>query len=986
MTNTTQNLSNPRLPLLRLDVQKRQSWTAPAQIMTAGDKGYLQPFTFTDSWKTYNTDVSSLGLRATKPDGQIADYADIFAVDSQTDDETIYTAKLPEQLFQAPGTVTCYIYDTDGKNILASSNNFQYEVFAQFYDPEKSISYVKDLEAVKAKLNLAADNAAKYVKDIQDASTDASQVYIDYTQDINKALDDAKGKITDAVNTGTGKLDNLEKQYLDKYNDLLKKLPTLSTDQQNAVNKALNKITTDGQNAIKAVQDDWTNQKKTLSDAMASFKTNTLNKVNDLTTALDSINKDTLPALNKKLEDTTKAVQDAKADFAKIDLTKYALKDNVYTKDEVDQKLKDFKPQDLTGYAKTSDLNGYETKADLTNTLKDYAKADAIPDTSSFATKQDLNTKADKTSLDGVYKDLEKAASIDDVNKVLGDYATKEDLTTKADKAELNDYAKKADLPSMPDLSQYATKQDLTGKADKGDLNGLVKGATVNGGDEIKPDKNGILPITVETTAPVDTSNLATKDELNAKADKIELNDYATKEELSEKANEADLNNYATKEDLDTKADKTELSDYAKKADIPSVPDTSQFATKTDLSTKADTTALDAYETKDDAKQALDTKTDKTEFNDSINHMIAVIGVNGQMIMPSNGLATLPPYPDTSNLATKDELNTKADKSSLNDYAKKTDIPAPVDTSKFATKTDVIIPDSKLADLARANQILHTNTIKAGELDNYRDKFTDYKGNNPYTSLGIGPGTKIKASANGYSNTYAVLGINSLNQKPTPKNDNYQSDNSWLVLANCMPLAFNGAPNGDGADMYDPNDIDTALGKFDTQLKSEFTNSDYYLDQNLKLETTNSDTATVSNSIATLLNQFMIWGQELLPVKNSNPEFFETVEFQQQPLFKLYPQIFQNWYSDSNYRWKNIGSSGGYGFYLAEESADGKKRACAIPSSRGYLAPGILDYSDSSQIVPNRGLVVYFAVMLTHNNWVMPGPITLGDGDDTVQG
>ncbi|MDY6064965.1 MAG: hypothetical protein SPI59_01400 [Finegoldia sp.] len=221
-------------------------------------------------------------------------------------------------------------------------------------------------------------------------------------------------------------------------------------------------------------------------------------------------------------------------------------------------------------------------------------------------------------------------------------FATKEELRggleTKLDSTALDTFetemvnalSDKADKSELPDLSKYALKTDI-------------------------PEGQ-------------DLSAYATKLELNDKADKSQLNDYALKTEIPEVQ---DLSAYALKTDIPESQD---LSAYATKVDLESkadkgeLPDLSNYALKSDIPEEAD---LSAYATKTEVTQGLDLKASQTDFE--------------ELIIEYNGILDL--KADKSDL--NEALSFKADKTQLESYALKSEIPESVDTSNLATKDEL---------------------------------------------------------------------------------------------------------------------------------------------------------------------------------------------------------------------------------------------------------------------------------------------------------
>lgn len=155
------------------------------------------------------------------------------------------------------------------------------------------------------------------------------------------------------------------------------------------------------------------------------------------------------------------------------------------------------------------------------------------------------------------------------------------------------------------------------------------------------------------------------------------------KESIPEPYNDTEI-----KEDITTlqsaKADKSEIPDISNLASKDEIPDTSTLATKTELeeglSTKANTSALNGLATKEELNSKANTSDvySKTEVDQKIDEAI----VGGEIDL-SNYYTKSETYsksevdgmiPDISGLATKTELESKADVSSLDNLATKTEL------------------------------------------------------------------------------------------------------------------------------------------------------------------------------------------------------------------------------------------------------------------------------------------------------------------------
>lgn len=197
-------------------------------------------------------------------------------------------------------------------------------------------------------------------------------------------------------------------------------------------------------------QADHENDVKKINETLETYaKKSELPSMDGLETKADheaDINK-----LNKAL--------DSKADKTALD--NYALKTDLPAS------------PDLSSYAKTADLAAYETSANHKADIDKLNKAlEAKADASAIPSLPDMNKYALKTDLKNV--DLTGYLTKDDADHLLGE---------KANESELAEYAKKTDLPPVPNLTVYAKVTDvakaLNNKADKDELREYAKTADV---------------------------------------------------------------------------------------------------------------------------------------------------------------------------------------------------------------------------------------------------------------------------------------------------------------------------------------------------------------------------------------------------------------------------------------------------------------------------------------------------------------------------
>lgn len=295
-----------------------------------------------------------------------------------------------------------------------------------------------------------------------------------------------------------------------------------------------------------------------------------------------------------------------------VDLSDY------YTKEQVNQQIKENKTTvDLTDYVKREELADLAKKQDVPAVALDTSKrtltingtAINIPD------KVDLSNYATKAELPKVSLDVESRkitigdaslnipasvdlsnyytkAQIDDKlasaaaggkvdlsgyvkTEQLNDYAKKQDVPSvvyNADKKQLTINGVNVDLPNNVDLSDYVRKEDTADFAKKSDIPTVPKITLNTAKRTLTVNSNVInIPDSVNLSGYAKTSDLADyarKSDIPAAPD---LSQYALKSDIKT----VDLTPYLTKVDADT--------EYAKKSDIPVIPDMSGYALKSDI-------------------------------------------------------------------------------------------------------------------------------------------------------------------------------------------------------------------------------------------------------------------------------------------------------------------------------------------------------------------------------------------------------------------
>ena len=278
----------------------------------------------------------------------------------------------------------------------------------------------------------------------------------------------------------------------------------------------------------------------------------------------------TLDDLRKDLhDDVADAVKHVKIDPSAIDLSDYAKKSDVpaVTLDvnnrtlTIDKQTIDIPNNvDLSGYAKsedvpnvkynsqtktltvngvtveipsTVDLSNYYTKSQIDDKLASAVSGGKV-DLSGYVKTEQLNDYAKKTDVPSVvYDSSKKTLTINGVNVDLPDNVDLSDYVRKEDTA---DFAKKSDIPTVPVIALDTAKRTLT-----------VNGNVIN------------IPNSVDLSGYVKVDQLsdyARKSDIPASPD---LSEYAKKSDIKA----VDLTPYITKAAADAK--------YATKADVENV-------------------------------------------------------------------------------------------------------------------------------------------------------------------------------------------------------------------------------------------------------------------------------------------------------------------------------------------------------------------------------------------------------------------------------
>lgn len=716
------DLQKVTLPLLILDVEHNDQKQALAHVLNQHDAGYVQPFILNSGDDAYDVPAEDFHFRATRPDGQIIDVDNSDGSLVEKGDQN-WLLNLPTGVTEAPGLVKCVVYAKDGEHVLASSQQIMYNVVPAFdVDDVNHVSYVPDLDKLKANLqNLlgeAQDQVSRLAGITAGDKQAAEQALKEELDKLDKQagdwLDGKKANINKQIADIVKQSSGLDEAYKQAYKEEIDKLAgQTSQDYEAKLQAVIDKLNADKQASLQAINDDWTKQKGSLQTDITGFKADLTKQVESITDAVNTINTTDLPEIQAKVNSFKDALDKLNSQISSIKL-------DYYTKDEIDNKLDGLKAgttPDLADLKKqvqdnTTSLQSKVGKDELVN----YAlKSDITqPDLTGYAKTEDINkeldTKADKTALDAyaLKSELPAMPDLSAYAKVtaLENYATKQALDAyalKTDLPDLTSYAKKTDLPAPVDLTPYAKKADLP------DVSGLETQA--DHANDVKK-----INETLETYAK--KSELPSTDGLETKAD-----------------HEADVDKL--NKALDSKADKTALDAYALKTDVPAAPDLTGYAKKSDLPTVpsldgyAKTADLAAYET------SADHKTDIDKLNKALEAKADISAIPALPDMSQYALKTDLKNVDLTGYLTKDDadrlLGEKANESELADYAKKTDLPPVPNLTVYAKVTDVakalnnkadkdeLVDYAKTADVEKANTAA-TNANKVANMAMYNSQ------------------------------------------------------------------------------------------------------------------------------------------------------------------------------------------------------------------------------------------------------------------------
>lgn len=679
------DLQKVTLPLLILDVEHNDQKQALAHVLNQHDAGYVQPFILNSGDDTYDVPAENFHFRATRPDGQIIDVDNSDGSLVEKGDQN-WLLNIPTGLTEAPGLVKCVVYAKDNGRVLASSQQIMYNVMPAFdVEDVNHVSYVPDLDKLKANLQDLVGKAQEQISRLAGITAGdkqaAEQALKEELDKLGKQagdwLDSEKANVNNQIADIVKQSSGLDEAYKQAYKEEIDKLAgQTGKDYEAKLQAVIDKLNADKQASLQAINDDWTKQKVSLQSEFAGFKDNLASQVKSITDSVNALNTSDLPAIQSKVNSFKDALDKLNSQISAIKL-------DYYTKDEIDNKLDGLKAgttPDLADLKKQVQDNAASLQSKVgKDELANYAlKSDITqPDLTGYAKTADVNkeldTKADKTALDAyaLKSELPAMPDLSAYAKVtaLENYATKQALDAYALKTDLPDltaYAKKSDLPAPVDLTGYAKKTELpdvsnleTQADHANDVKKINETLETYAKKSELPDASG-LETKADHKADIDKLNKA----LDNKADKTALDNYALKTDvpaspdLTGYAKKTDLAAYETSENHKADIDKINkaLESKADVSAIPALPDMSQYALKTDLKN----VDLTGYLTKEDAEHLLGEKANESELADYAKK------------------TDLPPVPNLTVYAKVTDvakaLNNKADNDALREYAKTADV------------------------------------------------------------------------------------------------------------------------------------------------------------------------------------------------------------------------------------------------------------------------------------------------------------------------
>lgn len=515
-----------------------QSWVAPTKLMYQGDKGYNQPFILTNAWQEYDVTADNLAFSARKPDGQVIEIENEPTRFVQK--EGVWYFKLPDELTQAVGEVSCFFYVKDDTGIVASTTKFAYYVEAKFTESEISFSYVSLLEKLAKVFREYTDDAKNQVNELTTVTNDYKQKLLELLDKLQKQTDDwltaKKAEIDADIKIRTDKIDALNTEYVDKYNELVNSWNAMISEQ--AVQYAKDK--SDRDSKFKAEQSaratEFTEQKQAIASEFESFKeqykTDRANRESDYQSqkvAIQNVADKQHDDIDKKFQELVQQYQsdknardtDYQHQLATILATIAQQRDQAISDAKADlQSQKETLQSDINEFKSnlesqvnslSSQLAKTQTDADELNKILKAIK-DQIDTIQSEITSVDFNSYLTKVDASNLYYDkstldqkLEQAGKVKTVDGEIPDSQgniTLDHYTKSETDQKITDAVKVKTVDGVsPDSSGNVAIDHYTKEETDNRISSAVKVKTVDG---IQPDSNGNVQTDHYTKAETD--------------------------------------------------------------------------------------------------------------------------------------------------------------------------------------------------------------------------------------------------------------------------------------------------------------------------------------------------------------------------------------------------------------------------------------------------------------------------------------------------
>ena len=385
-------------------------------------------------------------------------------------------------------------------------------------------------------------------------------------------------------------------------------------------------------------------------------------------------------------------------------LKKIVANEKLYDDTEIKQQI-ELKADKEAVQAISSKVEALEAKADNDTVYNDSELRGQIA------------TKADNQSVEAIAKRVETLENKSDNDTIYNDTEVREKIEKKADKEALLQYLPKSELTPISDkvqsletnIGRMATQQQLESYVSKNELE--TKGYLTSADTHDFALKSEIPVVTnldtinekirlLEEKPPVDLSNLATKEELEAVRNnqpKIDTSDLVTKQELEDKhylTTHQDISNLVTKQELH-EATKIDYSNIVTNDELESKHYLTEHQSLDGLVTKSE---LDqkGYLTAHQSLEDYSKKAELAQVTERVQHLEERPQVDTSKLVSKEELEQknyLTAHQSLENVVTKQELEAKGyltNHQDLSEYAKKSEIPPQFDSSALTERINVL--------------------------------------------------------------------------------------------------------------------------------------------------------------------------------------------------------------------------------------------------------------------------------------------------------